>query len=54
MPNTDGIDATKRLLASRSDQRVAEVLLVLGGDDATLGGLLDRQADAATLEVRDR
>ena len=30
---------------------LAEVLLVLGGDDAALGGLLDRQADAAALEV---
>ena len=30
---------------------LAEVLLVLGCDDASLGGLLDRQADPAALEV---
>ena len=30
---------------------LAEVLLVLGGHDAALGGLLDRQADPAALEV---
>ena len=30
---------------------VAEVLLVLGGHHAALGGLLDRQADAPTLEI---
>ncbi len=30
---------------------LAEVLLVLGGHHATLGGLLDRQADPAALEI---
>jgi hypothetical protein len=30
---------------------LAEVLLVLGGHDATLGGLLDRQADAPAREI---
>ena len=30
---------------------LAELVLVLGGDDATLGGLLDRQRDAPAVEI---
>ena len=46
-----GVEAGTDVVALVVVGVLAEVLLVLGGHDATLGGLLDRQADSATVEV---